>query len=174
MILRPLDASRFKILLFPGTPITIVYKEQFMARRIYNQKNLTLTVDGITIQDFFEGASVVLLFDGGEVEKTQGTDGASINIATNQGATIKWTLRETSRSRQFLADLRKRQENGGNGITVILRTGADVLETMTDAFIGRPGELSTGDKKQGGIQYVVMSAEHESSNLSLGSVTPVL
>lgn len=137
-----------------------------MARTVYNQKNLVLTIDGATVQDFFEGASIVFTYDGGEVDKTQGTDGASINIATDQGATIKFTLRETSRSRQFLADLRKRQYNGGAGVTVVLRTGADVLETMTDAYIGNPGELSTGDKKMGGIQYTMMSAEHDSSNLS--------
>lgn len=137
-----------------------------MARRSYNQKNLTLTVGGVTIQDFFEGASVVYTLDGGEVDKTQGTDGASINIATNQGSTIKFTIRETSRSRDYLDTVRRRQENGGLGVTVVLRTGADVLETMTDAYIGRPGELSTGDKKMGGIQYTMMSAEDQSSNLS--------
>ncbi|MDL2268217.1 hypothetical protein LJC46_09610 [Desulfovibrio sp. OttesenSCG-928-G15] len=136
-----------------------------MARRVYNQKNLTLTVDGTTIQDFFEGTAVVYTLDGGEVDKTQGTDGASINLATNQGSTIKFTIRETSRSRKFLADLRKRQENGGAGVTVVLRTGADVLETMTEAYIGRPGELSSGDKKMGGIQYTMMSAEDSTSNL---------
>ena len=142
-----------------------------MARRLYNQKNTTVTVDGITIQDFFEGASIVITYDGGEVDKTQGTDGASINLATEQGATIKFTLRETSRSRQYLNDLRTRQYNGGSGVTVVLRTGADVLETMTDAYIGNAGELSTGDKKMGGIQYTMMSAEHMSSNLSTSDVS---
>lgn len=137
-----------------------------MARTRYNQKDLTLTIDGTTIQDFFEGASVVVTYDGGEVDKTQGTDSASINIATDQGMTLKFTLRETSRSRQYLADLRKRQYNGGSGVTVVLRTGADVLETMTDAYISNPGELSTGDKKMGSLQYTLMSAENTSSNLS--------
>lgn len=138
-----------------------------MARTVYNQKNLVLTIDGTTIQDFFEGASIVYTYDGGEVDKTQGTDGAGINIATDQGSTIKFTLRETSRSHQFLSDLRKRQYNGGSGVTVVLRTGADVLETMTDAYISRPGELSTGDKKQGSMQYTLMSADNESSNLGV-------
>ncbi|MDL2317124.1 hypothetical protein LJC59_08645 [Desulfovibrio sp. OttesenSCG-928-A18] len=136
-------------------------------RTIYNQKTTTLTIDGVTIQDFDEGGSISYTLDGGEVDKTQGTDGAGINIASNQGSTLKFTLRETSRSRQFLADLRKRQENGGAGVTVVLRTGADVLETMTDAFIGRAGELSTGDKKQGSIEYVMMSAHNDSGNLGL-------
>lgn len=140
-------------------------------RRTYNQKNTTLTVDGVTIQDFHEGGSVSFTFDGGEVDKTQGTDGAGINLATNQGATIRFTLRETSRSRQFLNDLRKRQEGGGPGVTVILRTGADVLETMTDAYIGVPGALSTGDKKMGSIQYTMMSAENESGNIALNEGT---
>ena len=144
-------------------------------RRVYNQKNLTLTVDGSTIQDFHEGATVVYTYDGGEVDKTQGTDGASINLATNQGATIKFTLRETSRSRSFLNSIRIRQENGGPGVTCILRTGADVLHTLTDSYIGREGELSSGDKKQGGIQYTLMSADDDTSNLSnIGTVAGVV
>lgn len=140
-----------------------------MARTLYNQKTITLTIDGTTIQDFHEGVSIVYTLDGGEVDKTQGTDGAAINLATSQGATIKFTLRETSRSRKFLADLRKRQENGGNGVTVVLRTGVEVLETMTEAYIGRPGELSTGDKKMGGIQYTLMSPENETGNLGVSA-----
>ena len=139
-------------------------------RKVYNQKNTTLTIDGTAIQDFMDGASITFTVDGGEVEKTQGTDGAGINIATNQGATVKFKIRETSRSRQFLYDLRRRQENGGEGVTVILRTGADVLESMTDAYIGNAGELSTGDKTQGGIEYTLMSAEYEPNNLSIGGI----
>jgi len=138
-----------------------------MARKVYNQKNTTLTVDGTTIQDMHEGATIVFTHDGGEVDKTQGTDGASINMATDQGTTVKFTIRETSRSRQFLDALKKRQYNGGAGVTVVFRSGADVLETMDDAYIGNPGELSTGDKKMGGIQYVMMSAETDTSNLSV-------
>lgn len=138
-------------------------------RRVYNQKNTTLTVDGVTIQDFFEGASITFTYDGGEVDKTQGTDGASINMATMQGATISFTLRETSRSRDFLKSLHLRQYNGGGGVTVIFRSGADVIETMTEAYIGNPGEISTGDKKQAGIQYTLTSAEADTDNLGIAS-----
>ena len=101
-------------------------------RKVYNQKNMSLTIDGVNIQDFHEGATFVYTWDGGEVDKTQGTDGAGINIATNQGATLQFTLRETSRSIKFLSDLRLRQENGGAGVTVVARTGADILLTMTE------------------------------------------
>lgn len=135
-------------------------------RRVYNQKNLTITVNGLTVQDFFEGATVIYTLDGGEVDKTQGTDGASINLATNQGATLQFTVRETSRSRAFLTAVRLTQENGGPGVVVVLRTGSDVLHVMTDAYIGREGQLTSGDKKQGGIQYTLMSAEDETSSLS--------
>ena len=137
-----------------------------MARRVYNQKNLTVTVDGVTIQDFFEGTTITYTYDGGEVDKTQGTDGAGINLATNQGATVKFTIRETSRSRAYLQAIRQRQENGGPGVMVVLRTGADVLHTMPESYIGREGELTTGDKKQGGIQFTLMSADDDTSNLS--------
>ena len=135
-------------------------------RKVYNQKNMSLTIDGVNIQDFHEGATFVYSWDGGEVDKTQGTDGAGINIATNQGATLQFTLRETSRSIKFLSDLRLRQENGGAGVTVVARTGADILLTMTEGYISRPGQLSTGDKKQGSMQFTITSAEDETANLS--------
>ena len=134
-------------------------------RTVYNQKALTVTVDGVTIMDFFEGAPVTYMWDGGEVDKTQGTGGPGINIATNQGSTLQITLRETSRSIGFLQSLRTRLENGGAGVTVVIRTGAQILLTMTDAYISRPGQLSTGDKRQGGIQFTLTSAEDATNNI---------
>lgn len=134
-------------------------------RQVYNQKALTVTVDGVTIMDFFEGAPVTYIWDGGEVDKTQGTDGPGINLATNQGSTLQITLRETSRSIGFLQSLRIRQENGGAGVTVVMRTGAQILLTMADAYIGRPGQLSTGDKRQGGIQFTLVSADDTVNNI---------
>lgn len=135
-------------------------------RHVYNQKNLVLTVNGVTIQDFFEGAVIVWTMDGGEVQKTQGTDGAGINIATNQGATVQFTLRETSRSRAYLMGLRLLQENGGPGVTVVMRSGADVVMGMTGGYLGREGVLTTGDKTQGGVQWTIMSAEDTVSNIA--------
>lgn len=132
---------------------------------VYNQKNTTLTVDGVPITGFMDGTSLTVTYDGGEVDKTQGTDGAGINIATPQGMTVQFTLRETSWSHDFLASLFTRQSNGASGVTVVLRTGANILHMLTDAYIGQPGQLTTGDKKQGGIQYTVTSANSTTSNL---------
>lgn len=139
-------------------------------RKVYNQKNLTITIDGITMKDYMDGASVTIQWDGGEVDKTQGTDGAGINLATNQGMTIQFTLREESRSRAFLKALRLRQDNGGTGVTAVIRTGVNVIHTLTDAYISQPAALSTGDKKMGGVQYTLISANEESSNLDLDSM----
>lgn len=133
-------------------------------RNVYSQKQNTLTIDGVTMQDYMDGASIIVTYDGGEVDKTQGTDGAGINIATEQGMTIQFTLREDSRSRAFLESLHRRQEESG-GVTVIFRSGVNVLYSMSQAFIGLPGPLNTGDKKQGGIQYTVMSATCTTDNL---------
>lgn len=134
-------------------------------RRVYNQKQLTITVDGITMQDFMDGASVIITYDGGEVDKTQGTDGAGINLATNQGMTVQFTLREESRSRAFLKSLRIRQEEGGDGVSVVVRTGVNVMHMMTESYVSQPAALNTGDKKMGGVQYTLMSAREETSNL---------
>ena len=110
-------------------------------RNLYNQASTSIIVDGNQIYDLFEGATITYTFDGGEVAKTQGTDGAGINIATNQGSTLQFTLKEISRSIGFLNNLRLRQENGGLGVTVVVRTGANILLTMTNAYISRPVSL---------------------------------
>lgn len=134
-------------------------------RRAYSQKNTTVTVDGVTIRGFMDGASIIVTHDGGEVDKTQGTDGPGINLATNQGMTIQFTLRENSPSRAFLKALRQRQENGGDGVTTVVRTGVNVLHSMPFSFISQPGALNTGDKKMGGLQYTLMSETEDTSNL---------
>lgn len=135
-------------------------------RRTYSQKNNTLTIDGRTIEGFIEGASITIRYDGGEVDKTQGTDGPGINLATYQGMSILFSLRENSPSQQFLQDLFKRQEQGGEGVNVVLRTGVNILHTLPNSFISLPGELATGDKKMAGWQYTLMSESGDTSNLS--------
>lgn len=139
-------------------------------RRIYNQKNLSVTINGYTIRDYFDGATVVLTYDGGEVQKTQGTDGAGINLATEQGLTIQVTLRETSQSHAFLHALRLSQYTSNTGCTVIVRTGADILFSLPDSFISSPGPLTTGDKMQGSVQYTITSADGFANNLAINTV----
>jgi hypothetical protein len=134
-------------------------------RTRYNQQSTTLIVDGVVILDFFEGASIVFTVEGGEVEKTQGTDGPSINMATPQGARLRFHLRETSRSHAFLADLHRSQQNGGPGVTIVLTTGAEMQRQLTDAYMTPPGELSTGDKKMGGMEYTFVSSDYTDGNL---------
>ena len=132
----------------------------------YNQQSTTVLVGGVAIKDFAEGSSIIFTVDGGEVDKTHGTDGAAINLATLQGATLKVTLRESSRSRQFLADLKRRQLSGGPGETVVLISGVEVQETLVEAYLSAPGELSTGDKKMGSIQYTFTSAQYSDGGLA--------
>lgn len=134
-------------------------------RRTYNQKSNTVTVGGVTLQGFMDGASIVVQYDGGEVDKTQGTDGAGINLATAQGMTIQVTLREDSPSHAYLRSLFTRQEAGGGGVQIVVRTGVNVLHTMPESYISLPAALNTGDKKQGGQQYTFTSATNDVSNL---------
>lgn len=136
-------------------------------RKVYNQKQISVTVAGVALQDFMDGASIIITHDGGEVAKTQGTDGPGVNLATNQGATLQVTLREDSRSRAFLQSLRLRQENGGDGVTIVVRTGVNVLHLMPESFISQPAALNTGDKQMGGLQYTFISAQESVSNLAV-------
>ena len=63
--------------------------------------------------------------------------------------------------------LRLRQGNGGLGVTVVARTGANILLTMTNAYISRPGQLATGDKQMAGLQFTLTTAEDDITNLTV-------
>lgn len=131
---------------------------------VYKQNLVGITVDGVNISGLFSGTSVTYVRDGGEVQKTEGTDGAGINIATDQGATLRFTLRESSASHKFLDSVKRRQANGGDGVTIIVRSGANVLHAMNEAFLSNPGEKATGDKTEGGIEYTAICAEATDSH----------
>ena len=52
-------------------------------------------------------------------------------------------------------------------MTVVARTGANILLTMTNAYISRPGQLATGDKQMAGLQFTLTTAEDDITNLTV-------
>lgn len=125
--------------------------------RIYGQKDTKVIINGVPIFNFMDGTSVRVTFDGGEVEKTEGTDGPGLNIATAQGGTVNFTIRESSINYNYLMGLFK-LESALTGVTVscIVVSGSRIAHVMPRGLIGQPGELATGDKKQGGIEFKVI------------------
>lgn len=126
--------------------------------KVYSQQDVTLLVKGIPISGYMDGTSIKVTFDGGEVEKTEGTDGAALNVATHQGATISFTLRETSESYLIMRGLFEAQQFASviSYLPCILITGGGVAVTMAQCAISPPGELATGDKKQGGVEFKIV------------------
>lgn len=125
--------------------------------KIYSQKDCKLMVSGKIISGFMDGAPFRVTFDGGEVDKTEGTDGPGLNRATGQGGTLSFTIRETSGDYQFLHGLWVAQ--GATGLTTVatFSSGARVLFNMADCLVSLPRELSTGDKRQGGVEFIIVS-----------------
>lgn len=125
-----------------------------MARKeIYNQLHNKVVFNGVTLQGYADGTSIEVEYVGGEVDITEGTDGGGLNIATNQGMRIRVTLRETSPSIDVIETARTAQSLLSQPNVVLLQTGADVKYTITNALVSKPGNLTTGDKRQGGVQY---------------------
>jgi hypothetical protein len=126
--------------------------------KIYSQVNTKLLVKGIPVSGFMDGTSIKVTYEGGEVEKTEGTDGAALNLATHQGATISFTLRETSDSYEVMRGLFLAQQSAPalSYVPCALLTGGGVAVAMSQCLISPPGELATGDKKQGGVEFKVV------------------
>lgn len=128
-----------------------------MAESVYRQQWIAGAYNGIPLQGLSEGASIVIRPKGGEVELTEGTDGGDVNLATDQGIEIEITLRESARMHEILFAQHLSQGHGGPGGTISLYTGTGRVLTAPECFVSMPGELSTGDKKQGSITYRFLS-----------------
>ena len=139
-----------------------------MKHGIYNQQLLTISVDGARLTDLADQNAVSVTTEGGVVALTQGADGPSVNRSTKQGGTIVVTLREDSRSLQFLDGLFNRQYAGGGGVSVVVRTGTEIIFELRNAHLSQPGQLQTGGPTMGSFAYTFIGTEMKMSNLSGG------
>lgn len=125
--------------------------------KIYAQKDHRLVVGGKALGGFMDGTPFTVEFVGGEVDITEGTDGPGINRATQQGGRLHFTLRETSDDCQYLYDLFQQQDFSESTTTAVLYSGSKILYSFSDGCISLPGDLTTGDKKQAGIEFVFVA-----------------
>lgn len=128
-----------------------------MPETVYRQQFVAASYNGTPLQGLMDSASIRVIHRGGELDLTEGTDGGDVNIATLQGAQVEIDLRETSTAHEFLFSQNRSQTNGGPGATLALYTGTGRTLTCSEMFVGAPGQLATGDKKQGAHTYVFLS-----------------
>jgi hypothetical protein len=118
-------------------------------RLTYNQQFTAITVDGVPMMKLGEGQSLKITAQGGEASRTEGTNGAGMNLSSDQGGDIEVTLQESSPSVQYLQAIKLRQMVDTQPLTIVVYSGVMRLFTLTGALVSTPGELATGDKKQG-------------------------
>lgn len=132
-----------------------------MARRtVYSQNKAKAIWNGIELKGLMDGASYEIEEVGGEVDITEGTDGGGMNIATSQGCRCYVTLRETSEVITALNAARRMQQIEPVSGTFVLQSGAGAILTINNAFVGKPENLSSGDKKMGGIRYPFVGTDY--------------
>lgn len=129
-------------------------------KKVYNQRNCSASFNGIDLKGLMDGASLTIERVGGEVEITEGTDGGGLNQATDQGVRVSLVFRETSQSIPTLETAKTLQQRTGVTSVLVVRTGANMLVTISNAMVSNPGPLSTGDKKQGSISYTFVGTDY--------------
>lgn len=129
-------------------------------KKVYNQRNVSASFNGIDLKGLMDGASLTIERVGGEVEITEGTDGGGLNQATDQGVRVSLVFRETSQSIPTLETAKTLQQRTGVTSVLVVRTGANMLVTISNAMVSNPGPLSTGDKKQGSISYTFVGTDY--------------
>lgn len=117
-------------------------------KKVYNQRNVSASFNGIDLKGLMDGASLTIERVGGEVEITEGTDGGGLNQATDQGVRVSLVFRETSQSIPTLETAKTLQQRTGVTSVLVVRTGANMLVTISNAMVSNPGPLSTGDKNR--------------------------
>lgn len=129
-------------------------------KKVYSQRNVSASFNGIDLKGLMDGASLTIERVGGEVEITEGTDGGGLNQATDQGVRVSLVFRETSQSIPTLETAKTLQQRTGVTSVLVVRTGANMLVTISNAMVSNPGPLSTGDKKQGSISYTFVGTDY--------------
>jgi len=125
-------------------------------QNVYNQKLNNVIIDGFKIDGLSEGATIDVTFDGGEVEKTHGTDGPGLNLATEQGGTVVITLQQLSRAHKFMKALWLKQKLGAPLVNAVATLGTGAILTMLQGLVTLPRQFQTGDKKQGAVPYAIV------------------
>ena len=126
-----------------------------MPSLLYNQGQAAATLNGYPIVapgrgDGGEGEGVIKIeWVGGEATRTEGINGAGMNISAEQGGNIHITLQERSPAIGYIMQCKRQQMLDGVLATVVVFTGTQTVVTLTGAIISTPGELGTGGKKQG-------------------------
>ncbi len=128
---------------------------------IYRQQVTAVIFNGLPLQGLAEGASVRIKPLGGNVQVTEGTDGPGINIAAKQGHIIEVDIREDSGDHEYLMDVNRNQAEGGPGVPLALYMGTDRVFSCAEAYVGAPGDLSTGDKKMGKQTYTFITRKSD-------------
>lgn len=128
-----------------------------MPESVYRQQWIAASFNGVPLQGLMDGGSITVTPRGGEVDLTEGTDGGDVNLATDQGIQIAITLRETSTVHETIYAQHLSQGRGGPGANISLYTGTGRTLTAANCFVSLPGELSTGDKKQGSHTYTFVA-----------------
>jgi hypothetical protein len=137
-------------------------------RYTYNQKNVTVLVDGVMVEGISgDDGAIEITYGGGEIEPTRGISGPAMNQASPQEGKTVIKLLENSPTRDYFRSLRKAQEAVGSSVTVLIRSGVDALHTIQNALISLPGPLSTGGPKQGLIAYTFIGSPIDVDNLAL-------
>lgn len=132
-----------------------------MARRqVYSQNKAKPMWNGKELKGLMDGTSYEIEEVGGEVDITEGTDGGGMNIATTQGVRCYITFKETSPALTILNSARLLQQGEPVPGVFVLQSGVGAILTISNCYISKPDNLSSGDKKMGGLRYTFVGTDY--------------
>ena len=120
----------------------------------YSQKNNSVSVNGIPMQDFDEGEAITWEYITPEkVSVTEGLDATRMSVASGTGGKVTIKLKPTSPSVTYLLTLYRAQQAGlVVPLVVTIRTGVNDTQTLINAGINCQGG-GTGDAKMSGRTF---------------------
>jgi hypothetical protein len=116
---------------------------------IYVQANHTFIIDGVPVNGFAEGDYIGIKVDGNAAARTQGGDGASMNISVPQGGVITVNLLPTSPILGVLYALYQAQKRNPRMFSIVIFTGTlEVIRAAGCAFGDMPNFQTGGPTQQ--------------------------
>lgn len=124
-----------------------------MRINLYAQNRHVLIVDGVPLAGFAEGDHIRVKLDGNAAQRTQGGDGPSMNITTEQGGMISIGLLPTSPALGTLYEIRDAQKRNPRMFSVVLLTGVEEVINAAGCAFGDLPEFQTGGPSQQPRQF---------------------
>ncbi|MBL4769536.1 MAG: hypothetical protein JKY94_17820 [Rhodobacteraceae bacterium] len=133
-----------------------------MAQEFYDQAAHSVLIDGVLIEDFFEGEGTIAFAPVGDlITQNRGLDGNALSLGSRRPGDLTIMLKPTSPSLAFLNGILTAQANGAPSLfNVTVTLGVQDVLSLTGCLL-QDSEVSSGGPTMEARPFVVKASNYD-------------